>query len=94
MPDEGTSSKSGVTLSEKMPFRITLGFATVVLGIVAGFHPWAVAEVRGIVQDENKITVLQQQLRQEQQFSTLVQQIKELTGEVRSLRAVVVRRIR
>ena len=77
------------TISEATRIKTNLGFTALVLGLVAGFHPWAIAQVRDVVQQENRLVVLQQDARQDEKFNTLSLEIRELTGEVRSLKAVV-----
>lgn len=77
------------TISEQTRFRTNLGFAILILGFVAGLHPYAIAQIRGVVQQENRVVVLQQDARQDEKFNTLALEIRELTGEVRALREVV-----
>lgn len=83
-------SQSEGTLSNDTPFKMRLGFAVVILAAVAGFHPWAIAQIRSVVQEENRVVVLQQEQRQDRQFNDLERKIVELVGEVRALKAVVV----
>lgn len=87
-----TTAASENALSEKMPFRMTVGFALVILAAVAGFHPWAVAQIRSVVQEENRVVVMQQDTKTDKQFADLARRIGELTGEVRGLKVIILSR--
>jgi hypothetical protein len=79
-------------LTDKTTIKTTLGGALAAAVLIAGLHPWAIAQVRGVVAEENKITDLQRNLVLQQSFEALRGDIRELKVEVRSLRLQIERR--
>ena len=79
-------------LTDKTTIKTTLGGAVAAIILVAGFHPWAVAQIRSVVAEENRVSELQRSLMLERSFEVLRGDIRELRVEVRGLRIAVERK--
>lgn len=80
------------TINNRTPVKVSLGLLLGAIGFAFGFQPIAVAQIRSVVQEENKIIQLQSQATSNNQFSALRAQVAELTGEVRALRLAFAKR--
>jgi hypothetical protein len=79
-------------LTDKTTIKTTLGGAVAACVLVAGLHPWAVAQIRGVVRDEQQVAELQRKLDWERSVEMLRGDIRELRAEVRGLRLAIERK--